>query len=219
MVQEKIENRRRVDPKVMPKVVVGEKLELTRGWTMSSDAIGWWGNKDTQEDRFLLDMVLADGDVVAYAVLDGHTGSKCVDYMYASVPRTLDRCLSSKAKPLSEELIRQAAKEAIVLLEDEWTKLAKAHDLVDGTTFNLVLFFCDKSDVNLDGTRQVRQKVICANVGDTRALLSRRGMPLRLSEDHRPNRPSERQRIEEAGGSVQEINGIHRVFTLQATNT
>jgi serine/threonine protein phosphatase PrpC len=218
MVQEKIENRRRVEPHVKPKVMTGEKLELTRGLTLTSDAIGWWGNKDTQEDRFLLDMVLAGGEVLGYAVLDGHTGSKCVDFMYASVPRTLERTLSSKPKPLGEEQIKSGVKEAIILLEDEWAKLAKAHDLVDGTTFNLVLFFADKSDVNLDGTRQVRQKVICANVGDTRTNLSRRGMPLRLSEDHRPSRPSERQRIEEAGGSVQVINDIHRVFTLQATN-
>jgi protein phosphatase PTC1 len=218
LVQEKIEARRRVEPHVKPQIKFGEKLELTRGLTMSSDAIGWWGNKDTQEDRFLLDLVLAGGDVLGYVVMDGHTGSKCVDYMYASVPRTLERTLSSKPKPLGEEAIKTSVKEAIVLLEDEWAKLAKAHDLVDGTTFNLVLFFADKSDVNLDGTRQVRQKVICANVGDTRTLLSRRGMPLRLSEDHRPSRQSERLRIEEAGGSVQEINGIHRVFTLQATN-
>ena len=76
MVQEKFENRRRVEPHVKPKVTVGEKLELTRGLTISSDAVGWWGNKDTQEDRFLIDMVLAGGEVVGYAVLDGHTGSK-----------------------------------------------------------------------------------------------------------------------------------------------
>ena len=36
--------------------------------------------------------------MLGYAVLDGHTGSKCVDFMYASVPRTLERTLSSKPK-------------------------------------------------------------------------------------------------------------------------
>ena len=41
----------------MPKAVRGQSLELCPGWTLSSCAMGWWGNKDVQEDRFLLDMV------------------------------------------------------------------------------------------------------------------------------------------------------------------
>lgn len=42
-----------------------------------------------------------------------------------------------------------------------------------------------------------------AHCGDSRAVLCRRGKPLRLTEDHKPNLPSEKQRIQAAGGRVE----------------
>lgn len=41
-----------------------------------------------------------------------------------------------------------------------------------------------------------------ANVGDARAVLSRKGQPLRLSRDHKPLNPDEEQRIRACGGWV-----------------
>lgn len=48
----------------------------------------------------------------------------------------------------------------------------------------------------------VGQKLIVANVGDSRAVLSRGGKAYPLSVDHKPNRQDERNRIEKAGGVV-----------------
>ena len=45
--------------------------------------------------------------------------------------------------------------------------------------------------------------LISANVGDSRAVLSRHGQAVELTEDHKPNLPSELERIERLGGSVQ----------------
>lgn len=47
--------------------------------------------------------------------------------------------------------------------------------------------------------------VICANAGDSRAVLCRRGQAVDLSHDHKPNDDPERRRIEAAGGYVEEI--------------
>lgn len=44
--------------------------------------------------------------------------------------------------------------------------------------------------------------VWCANVGDSRALLSREGRAVQLSLDHKPDRKDEAARIESAGGFV-----------------
>lgn len=45
--------------------------------------------------------------------------------------------------------------------------------------------------------------IIVANCGDSRAVLCRNGQAVPLSEDHKPNCPSERQRIAKAGGTVE----------------
>jgi serine/threonine protein phosphatase PrpC len=40
------------------------------------------------------------------------------------------------------------------------------------------------------------------NAGDSKAVLCRLGKPIPLTEDHKPGHPSERQRIEAAGGTA-----------------
>ncbi|KAJ4842459.1 hypothetical protein Tsubulata_001813 [Turnera subulata] len=45
-------------------------------------------------------------------------------------------------------------------------------------------------------------KIIVANCGDSRAVLCRNGKPVPLSSDHKPDRPDELSRIQEAGGRV-----------------
>lgn len=58
---------------------------------------------------------------------------------------------------------------------------------------------------------QVGPKLYTANAGDCRAVLCRDGRALRLSRDHKPELPEERQRIEEAGGRVANVRGTWRV--------
>jgi hypothetical protein len=41
-----------------------------------------------------------------------------------------------------------------------------------------------------------------AHAGDTRAVLCRQGKALRLTQDHKPNLPQERARIEGVGGRI-----------------
>ncbi|XP_020597478.1 protein phosphatase 2C 37-like [Phalaenopsis equestris] len=46
------------------------------------------------------------------------------------------------------------------------------------------------------------EHIIVANCGDSRAVLCRNGSPVSLSDDHKPDRPDELRRIEDAGGRV-----------------
>ena len=47
-----------------------------------------------------------------------------------------------------------------------------------------------------------RNQLICANVGDSRILLSRAGKAERLTNDHKPSVPQESERITNNGGLV-----------------
>ncbi|MQL77489.1 hypothetical protein Taro_009861 [Colocasia esculenta] len=64
--------------------------------------------------------------------------------------------------------------------------------------------------VVVDGDR-----VLVANCGDSRAVLSRGGRAVPLSSDHKPDRPDELARIEAAGGRVIFVNGA-RVLGILA---
>ncbi|CAE7565153.1 unnamed protein product [Symbiodinium natans] len=48
-------------------------------------------------------------------------------------------------------------------------------------------------------------EIVCANAGDSRAVLCREGQAVELSQDHKPNEARERERIEAAGGRIEEI--------------
>lgn len=56
----------------------------------------------------------------------------------------------------------------------------------------------------------VGDRIICCNIGDSRAILSRKKKPISLSKDHKPTDPSEKERIQNAGGKVEadRVNGI-----------
>lgn len=55
--------------------------------------------------------------------------------------------------------------------------------------------------------------VLVAHLGDSRALMIRDEVVVRLSEDHKPDRPDEKERLENAGGHVVDVGGVWRVFT------
>jgi len=48
------------------------------------------------------------------------------------------------------------------------------------------------------------KKIICANSGDSRAVLSTANKAVELSEDHKPDNAGELKRIEAAGGFVED---------------
>jgi len=57
--------------------------------------------------------------------------------------------------------------------------------------------------------------IVCANAGDSRAVLCRRGKPVELSHDHKPNDAKERSRIHKAGGTIEENPvGVGQYFRI-----
>ena len=55
----------------------------------------------------------------------------------------------------------------------------------------------------------INSYLIAANVGDSRAVLSRSGHAIELTKDHKPNDPLERERVENLGGEVRWCGPVH----------
>lgn len=186
---------------------------------VSVGAASWQGNKEVQEDRYIFDVELdaPEGQRIAgFIVLDGHSGSLCVDALVDWLPRNLQKCLSAKPA-FTEEHLRQAVTEACVLTDDEFLAKAREREVLDGSTMLLCLIYPDEGRIGLDGSRNRGHcRLLIANLGDSRAVLCRsqngRLSAVRLSDDHKPGRVDERRRIEAKGGVV-DMQGVWRVFT------
>lgn len=70
----------------------------------------------------------------------------------------------------------------------------------------ILLLFCD----NLFDCFPPKVRLTVANLGDCRAVLSRKGSAIPLSMDHKPTNEDEMTRIKEAGGWVsnKRVNGV-----------
>lgn len=75
-----------------------------------------------------------------------------------------------------------------------------------GSTAVVALVECDGS------TSEGRPlRIVVANCGDSRAVLCRGGQAVELTEDHKPDSPEERARIEGAGGFVAAVGPCQRI--------
>jgi len=188
--------------------------------TVSAGSATWQGNKEVQEDRYVLDIELeAPGSgnerVVGFCVLDGHSGSLCVEAVVEWLPRNMQKCLAAKPS-LTEEHLRQAMLEACVLTDDEFLSKAREKDWLDGSTMLTCVIFPVPKSQTPSGSGC---KLLVCNVGDSRAVLCA-GQKLaakRLSDDHKPGRADERIRIA-ANGGVVDMQGVWRVFTPGPAN-
>ena len=60
------------------------------------------------------------------------------------------------------------------------------------------------------------QHIFVANVGDSRAVMCNKGVPILATQDHKPELPKEKKRILSAGGKlyVQTIWNNEQIFNL-----
>ncbi|PNW84319.1 hypothetical protein CHLRE_04g229494v5 [Chlamydomonas reinhardtii] len=132
------------------------------------------------------------------AIYDGHNGTRAADTAASRLHMLLaaDAALRSHTGELGppaamaaeEEAVAGALRRVFRRLDDDILAEARRDGARDGATALLVMRLADT--------------LYAAHAGDSRAVLSRRGAALRLTEDHKPNLPHERRRVEAAGGRV-----------------
>jgi len=205
---------------------LGSKEDLVRRLLLSGIHVGTFQEKGlgkaTMEDRIIVRTgisVDALGSAcrkpvcALFGVFDGHSGGSCSDFVATNLDRSLFDCLRHRSKKdvASDAAMRTALLAAFRSTEHNYfqylNKLeggaAHAWATAGSTACSVVLFGPDE-----DG----RLRLATANAGDSRAVLgSRDGCAVRLSEDHTPNVPDERRRIEAEGAAVVNASGIWRI--------
>lgn len=145
------------------------------------------------------------GPTAAFGVFDGHGGDAVAHFCEKFMPQEITRGSSedvpgslTRAFHRMDEMLGDPdrLKEVRALSNYGTPKALSAHPDWMGCT---AVVCC------IDPTQ-----IYVANAGDSRAVLCREGECIPLSEDHKPNMPSERARIIEAGGTVtkQEVGPI-----------
>ncbi|KAM0013141.1 putative protein-serine/threonine phosphatase [Helianthus debilis subsp. tardiflorus] len=135
-------------------------------------------------------------DLHFYGVFDGHGCShvarKCKDRMHEIVKEEVENC--EEWKDMMMKSFARMDKDV-----SEWSKSASScsdcrcqlqtpqSDAVGSTAVVAVV---------------APDKIVVSNCGDSRAVLCRNGVAIPLSTDHKPDRPDELKRIEDAGGRV-----------------
>ncbi|XP_047434460.1 protein phosphatase 1K, mitochondrial [Mugil cephalus] len=143
------------------------------------------GQRKENEDRFQVSQMT--DDILYFAVFDGHGGSEAADY-----------CEKYMEKYIVDLVANENNLERV---------LTKAFLEVD-KAFARHLHFCPNvPGMNVGTTATVALlrdgiELVVASVGDSRAMLCRKGKALKLTDDHTPERKDEKERIKKSGGFI-----------------
>ncbi|EYU22032.1 hypothetical protein ABFS82_01G038400 [Erythranthe guttata] len=141
------------------------------------------GKRSSMEDFYETRIDRVDGEVIGlFGVFDGHGGARAAEY----VKKNLFSNLIRHPKFISDT--RSAIADAYSHTDSEFLKSENNQNRDAGSTASTAIL--------------VGNRLLVANVGDSRAVISRAGNAIAVSRDHKPDQTDERQRIEDAGGFV-----------------
>ncbi|SCP03764.1 protein phosphatase PPM4, putative [Plasmodium malariae] len=186
-------------------------------------------NRGENEDFYITKDILdlnhvseSDGLCFFSGVFDGHGGSNCARYVMTHLKTNLIAKFrqsflitckkqfkekSSRLNDLSVEIraLYDSCIKGFDMTDKNYIEISKKYDYKDGSTACVVLIYGPDDDGSL--------KVLCANCGDSGALICHNKKPIKLSLRHKPDLQEERMRILKCGGIIANINGINRIIT------
>nr|KJB74026.1 hypothetical protein B456_011G268200 [Gossypium raimondii] len=140
-------------------------------------------------------------DIHFFAVFDGHGCShvamKCRDRFHEIVKEEIEACGGEKAVEWKRTMERSFERMDMEVQQSTVDSVENPNCRCELQTPQ-----CDAVGSTAVVAVVTQDKIIVANCGDSRAVLCQNGVALPLSDDHKPDRPDELLRIEEAGGRV-----------------
>lgn len=157
------------------------------------------GRRPYMEDRHTAHADLnGDSTQSFYGIFDGHGGDGAANYCVQAMCQNVIRDPAISKEPI------EALKRGFIKTDQEYLQLANKRNAEDGTTAVAVLTRGDT--------------IYVAHAGDSRAILVHStGKVTELTSDHKPNRPDERKRVQDLGGSVV-FWGVWRVEGILAVS-
>ncbi|KAK3230509.1 hypothetical protein Dsin_002390 [Dipteronia sinensis] len=141
------------------------------------------GKRASMEDFYETRISEVDGQMVAFfGVFDGHGGSRTAEYL----KNNLFKNLSTHPDFIKDT--KTAIVEAFRQTDEAYLNEEKGQQKNAGSTASTAVL--------------LGNRLLVANVGDSRVVACRAGSAIPLSIDHKPDRDDERQRIEGAGGII-----------------
>ncbi|EEF38139.1 protein phosphatase 2C 37 [Ricinus communis] len=160
------------------------------------------GRRRDMEDAVSIQTSLTDTKTSFFGVFDGHgcshVATKCRERLHDIVKEEIETYEQEKCiqwKETMERSFDKMDKEVGVWFCNDGDKTAKCR-------CELRTPQCDAVGSTAVAAVVTHDKIVVSNCGDSRAVLCRNGVAIPLSSDHKPDRPDELVRIQEAGGRV-----------------
>jgi len=172
------------------KLVVGRSFKIGKiEFEVCSFNLGKWsetGLRPSMEDsdKVIQNLFISEEPVFYCGIFDGHGGKLCSEFLKSQLHLYLKARLRNQPFENWSKLIKEAFRQC----DQDFKAKEPERSREMGSTALVVLI-------------QNNRMLVC-NVGDSRALLCRSGVTLRLTRDHRPNDPKEASRIHQNGGII-----------------
>ncbi|KAJ9560375.1 hypothetical protein OSB04_005535 [Centaurea solstitialis] len=141
------------------------------------------GKRASMEDFYETTVSEVDGQMVGFfGVFDGHGGSRTAEYLKNNLFRNVS------GHPGFMKDTKAAIVEAFKRTDADYLSGENSQQRDAGSTASTAVMLGDR--------------LLVANVGDSRVVACRAGTAIPLSIDHKPDRTDERERIEQAGGFI-----------------